>query len=97
MKRGYSKLLYSQRNKNETIVSVIKRLFGEHIRSRLVRTQNRELSLRCIAYNAHRLTNIALIIDGFYRAPLLSESHLCMTLHSFTNGCIGKYCTEGLS
>ncbi len=43
MKRGYSKLLYNQRNKNETIVSVIKRLFGEHIRSRLVRTQNRVL------------------------------------------------------
>ena len=68
MKRGYSKLLYNQRNKNETIVSVIKRLFGEHIRSRLVRTQNRELSFRCIAYNVHRLTNIALIIDGFYKA-----------------------------
>ncbi|MGB8935939.1 MAG: hypothetical protein WCC17_12620, partial [Candidatus Nitrosopolaris sp.] len=32
MKRGYSKLLYGQRNKNETIVSVIKRLFGEHIK-----------------------------------------------------------------
>lgn len=71
MKRGYSKLLYNQRNKNETIVSVIKRLFGEHIRSRLVRTQNRELSFRCIAYNVHRLTNIALIIDGFYRAYVL--------------------------
>ena len=31
MKRGYSKLLYNQRNKNETIVLVIKRLFGEHL------------------------------------------------------------------
>ena len=31
MKRGYSKLLYSQRNKDETIVSVIKRLFGAHV------------------------------------------------------------------
>ena len=27
MKRGYSKILYNQRNKDETIVSVIKRLF----------------------------------------------------------------------
>ena len=45
MKHGYySKLLYGQRNKDETIISVIKRLFGEHITSRLVRTQNRELS-----------------------------------------------------
>ena len=61
MKHGYSKLLYSQRNKDETIVSVIKRLFGEHITSRLVKTQNRELSFRCIAYNIHRLTNIGMI------------------------------------
>jgi hypothetical protein len=53
MKHGYSKLLYGQRNKDETIISVIKRLFGEHITSRLVRTQNRDLSLRCIAYNLH--------------------------------------------
>jgi len=57
MKHGYSKLWYNQRTKDETIISVIKRLFGEHITSRLVRTQNRELSLRCIAYNMQRLTN----------------------------------------
>ena len=62
MKRGYSKLLYNQRNKDETILSVIKRLFGEHITSRLVRTQNRELCLRCIAYNMHRLTNLVIIL-----------------------------------
>ncbi|MGB8937635.1 MAG: hypothetical protein WCC17_21300, partial [Candidatus Nitrosopolaris sp.] len=61
-------LLYGQRNKNETIVSVIKRLFGEHITSRLVRTQNRELSFRCIAYNTHPITNLTIIIDGFYKA-----------------------------
>ena len=61
MKRGYSKLLYNQRNKDETIISVIKRLFGEHVTSRLVRTQNRELSFRCIAYNTHRLTNLTII------------------------------------
>jgi hypothetical protein len=66
MKRGYSKSLYSQRNKDETIVSVIKRLFGEHVTSRLVKTQNRELSFRCIAYNIHRLTNIVVIFCGFY-------------------------------
>jgi hypothetical protein len=48
MKRGYSKILYYQRNKNETIISVIKRLFGEQITSRLIRTQNRELSFRCM-------------------------------------------------
>jgi hypothetical protein len=45
----YSKLLYGQRNKDETIVSVIKRLFGEHITSsRMVgkkTEQNREISI----------------------------------------------------
>jgi hypothetical protein len=45
MKRGYSKILYHQRNKDETIVSVIKMLFEEHISSRHVRTQNREYLL----------------------------------------------------
>jgi hypothetical protein len=67
MKRGYCKLLYDQRNKNETILSVIKRLFGEHITSsRLVKAQDRELSFRCIAYNIHRLTNLIIIFNGFY-------------------------------
>jgi hypothetical protein len=61
MKRGYSKILYHQRNKDETIISVIKRLFGEQITSRLVGTQNKELSLRCIAYNMHRLTKLVII------------------------------------
>ncbi|HEY6884188.1 MAG TPA: hypothetical protein VI278_09150, partial [Nitrososphaeraceae archaeon] len=56
-------LLYNQRNKDETIISVIKRLFGEYITSRLVRTQNRELSFRCIiAYSVHRLTNLVILM-----------------------------------
>ena len=62
MKRGYNKILYNQRNKDETIVSVIKRLFGEHITSRLIRIQNRELTLRCIAYNAHRLVKLVVMV-----------------------------------
>jgi Transposase DDE domain len=62
MKRGYNKTLYNQRNKDETIVSVIKRLFGEHITSRLIRMQNRELTLRCIAYNTHRFVKLIVIV-----------------------------------
>ena len=61
MKRGYNKFLYNQRNKEKTIVSVIKRLFGEHITSRLIRMQNRELVFRCIAYNVHRMLNLIII------------------------------------
>ena len=62
MKCDYAKVLYHQRNKDETIISVIKRLFGEHVTSRSVKTQNRELSFRCIAYNMHRLTNLVIIV-----------------------------------
>jgi hypothetical protein len=62
MKRGYSKLLYNQRNNDETIMSVINGLFGEHLVSRLTRTQNRELSFRCITYNMHRLTNLIILM-----------------------------------
>ena len=62
MKRGYNKILYHQRNKDETIVSVIKRLFGEHITSTLVRMQNRELTFRCIAYNVHRMVNLVVMV-----------------------------------
>jgi hypothetical protein len=58
MKRGYNKILYNQRNKDETIISVIKRLFGEHITSRSIRMQNRELTFICIAYNVHRMINL---------------------------------------
>jgi Transposase DDE domain len=62
MKRGYYKILYNQRNKDETIVSVIKRLFGEHITSRLIRMQNRELTFRCIAYNIHRMVKLVIML-----------------------------------
>jgi hypothetical protein len=62
MKRGYSKLLYNQRNKDETIISVMKRMFGEHLMSRLIRTQNRELSFKCITHNMHRLTNLIILM-----------------------------------
>ena len=76
MKRGYSKVLYNQRNnKDETILSVIKQLFGEHITSRLVRTQNRELCLRCTAYNMHRLTNLIIILM-VSTEPLLREENI---------------------
>jgi len=58
----YATKQYNQRNKDETIMSVIKRLFGEHLMSRLTRTQNRELSFRCITYNMHRLTNLTILM-----------------------------------
>ena len=41
--------------------SVLKRL-EENVTSRSAKTQNRELSFRCIAYNMHRLTNLVIIV-----------------------------------
>ena len=73
MKRGYQKTLYNQRNKDETIFSVMKRLFGEHIGSRLIRTQNREITFRCIAYNMHRMTSILLLLIMISTKPLPSS------------------------
>jgi hypothetical protein len=46
IERGYFKLLYNRRNKDEALISGMKRLFGEHLLYRLIRTQNRELSFR---------------------------------------------------
>jgi IS5 family transposase len=76
LKRGYPKPLYSQRNKDETIMSVIKRLFGEYLTSRLVRTQNRELTFRCIAYNMHRVTNLLWILVAFYKAIVINTFYV---------------------
>ena len=93
MKRGCSKLFYNQRNKDETIISVIKRLFGEHIISRPVRTQNRELSFRCIAYNTLRLTNLTIIIDGFYKAKsLLFSKYEILIKYTDVLDFIGQIC-----
>ncbi len=80
MKRGYNnKILYNQRNKDETIVSVIKRLFGEHITSTLVRMQNRELTFRCIAYNTHRIVKLVITVmvsHSYYIHSLIQIVHL---------------------
>ncbi len=64
---GYDKTLYHQRNKTETIFSVIKKMFGENVTSRKISTQNRELFHRVIAYNVYRITRDKLLIwHGFY-------------------------------
>jgi len=74
-RQGYDSATYHQRNKTETIFSVIKRMFGENVTSRKILTQNRELMYRVIAYNAYRITrNNLLIWYGFYTA-IINMSH----------------------
>ena len=68
-RKGYDHKSYHQRNKTETIFSVIKRMFGDNVTSRKISTQNRELMYRVIAYNAYRITRDCLLIwHGFYTA-----------------------------
>jgi hypothetical protein len=45
--------LFGQRWKTETINSVIKRKFGDTIRSRTVRLQHREPIVKGLIYNIH--------------------------------------------
>jgi len=71
-RQGYDSATYHQRNKTETIFSVIKKMFGENVTSRKISTQNRELMYRVIAYNAYRITrNNLLIWHGFYTANMI--------------------------
>ena len=59
---GYDRTTYHQRNKTETIFSVIKRMFGDYVTSRKIVTQNRELTYRIIAYNCHRIIQNNLLV-----------------------------------
>ena len=69
MKGGYNKLLYNQRNKkDETIMSVIKRLFGEYVTSRLVKTQNRESIIQMHSLKHAQANKSCHYCDDFYIA-----------------------------
>jgi hypothetical protein len=62
-KRGYRKEDYNKRNMDETVFSVMKRLFGEDVKSRKTAMQNKEMILKMIAYNnTHRTIKIKIYI-----------------------------------
>ncbi|MCL6569474.1 MAG: IS5/IS1182 family transposase, partial [Meiothermus silvanus] len=46
--------LFGQRWKSETVISVLKRKFGEGVRSRKPRLQMRECRVKALVYNAYR-------------------------------------------
>jgi len=58
MKRGYSKKMYHQRSKVETIFFVIKKTMGDDIRSIKTKAQNNEMRFKIIAYNAARIASL---------------------------------------
>jgi hypothetical protein len=59
MKRGYSKKMYHQRSKVETIFYVIKKTMGDDIMSIKTKAQNNEMRFKIIAYNAARIASLA--------------------------------------
>ena len=62
---------YHQRNKVETVFSVLKRKFGESLKARKYRLQVKEIKIKVILYNLSRLIStlsFLVLIEEFYRA-----------------------------
>ena len=60
MSQEFDEATYHQRNKTETIFSVIKRRFGSEIKSYNDAMKTKELLYRVLAYNSHRMCLISL-------------------------------------
>jgi hypothetical protein len=61
MRRSFDDTLYHQRNKCETIFSVIKRKFGSEVRSYHDTMKEKDLLYRLLAYNCHRMCTISFL------------------------------------
>ena len=71
MKLWFDTDQYHQRNKVETVFSVLKRKFGESLKARKFRFQVKEIKLKIILYNISRIIScLALLIEEFYRAEV---------------------------
>ena len=62
MRREFDVIIYHQRNKTETIFSVIKRRFGSKIKSQNEDMRTKELLYRVLAYNCHRMCLISFLV-----------------------------------
>ncbi len=69
MKTEFDVIIYSQRNKTETIFSVVKRRFGSEIKSQNESQRTKELLYRVLAYNCHRMCIISLVLLMISREP----------------------------
>jgi len=61
MRREFDESLYHERNKTETIFSVVKRRFDSEIKSYDYTMKTKELLYRVLAYNCHRMCLISLV------------------------------------
>jgi len=65
---------YHQRNKVETVFSVLKRKFGESLKSRKYRIQVKEIKIKVILYNLSRIISafaFLILFKEFYRAVII--------------------------
>jgi len=67
MRREFDETLYHQRNKTETIFSVIKRRFDSEIKSHNDTMKTKELLYRVLAYNCHRMCLISYLLQMISR------------------------------
>jgi citrate lyase gamma subunit len=54
LNKDFDKIKYNRRNIVETIISVVKRKFGETLRARKVRNQVKEVKVKLIVYNINK-------------------------------------------
>ncbi len=72
MRREFDESLYHERNKTETIFSVVKRRFDSEIKSYDDTMKTKELLYRVLAYNCHRMCLIsALVLWMISRKPVI--------------------------
>ena len=78
---------YHQRNKVETVFSVMKRKFGESLKARKFRLQVKEIKIKVILYNLSRIIStfaILIFIEEFYRAKKLIKNSFNSAMKSFS-------------
>jgi hypothetical protein len=71
--QSFDKEKYHQRNKVETVFSVLKRRFGETLKARKYRLQVKEIKIKIILYNISRMISTLsslILIEKFYRAQI---------------------------
>ena len=76
MRREFDVIIYSQRNKTETIFSVVKRRFGSELDSHNDVMKTKELLYRVLAYNCHRMC----IISCFVLVMISRKPIICYNL-----------------
>lgn len=71
--RHFPQEKYNRRPLVETVNSVEKRKFGDELRSKLLKTQRREMKVIDVVYNIHRYINyVVSVFIGFLQSTFIS-------------------------